>query len=118
MNGLFMKESGALHVKIHVVNRGDSLWRISQQYGVSTNRIVRINGLENPYKLVIGLALLIPEPYSSVQGTTRGYSRKNRESVWNNRTGNHANESHNKSFYDLSRAKTYHLGHLLYSKGT
>ncbi|KQU25892.1 hypothetical protein ASG65_14925 [Bacillus sp. Leaf13] len=33
------------------------------QYGVSTNRIVRINGLENPYKLVIGLALLIPEPY-------------------------------------------------------
>ncbi len=58
-----MKESGAVHVKIHVVNRGDSLWGISQQYGVSTNRIVRINGLENPDKLVIGLALLIPEPY-------------------------------------------------------
>ncbi|HER2157404.1 TPA: LysM peptidoglycan-binding domain-containing protein [Streptococcus pyogenes] len=46
-----MKESGALHVKIHVVNRGDSLWRVSQQYGVSTNLIVRINGLENPDKL-------------------------------------------------------------------
>lgn len=52
-----------MHVKIHVVNRGDSLWGISQQYGVSINRIVRINGLENPDKLVIGLALLIPEPY-------------------------------------------------------
>ncbi|AXN41906.1 spore gernimation protein [Peribacillus butanolivorans] len=50
-------------MKIHVVNKGDSLWKISQQYGVSTNRIVRINGLENPEKLVIGLALLIPEPY-------------------------------------------------------
>lgn len=58
-----MKESGAVHVKIHVVNRGDSLWGISQQYGVSINRIVRVNGLENPDKLVIGLALLIPEPY-------------------------------------------------------
>ncbi|MGG0288394.1 LysM peptidoglycan-binding domain-containing protein [Peribacillus butanolivorans] len=50
-------------MKIHVVNKGDSLWKISQQYGVSTNRIVRINDLENPEKLVIGLALLIPEPY-------------------------------------------------------
>ncbi|MFD4820498.1 LysM peptidoglycan-binding domain-containing protein [Peribacillus butanolivorans] len=50
-------------MKIHVVNNGDTLWKISQQYGVSTNRIVRINGLENPEKLVIGLALLIPEPY-------------------------------------------------------
>lgn len=39
------------------------MWGISQQYGVSTNRIVRINGLENPDKLVIGLALLIPDPY-------------------------------------------------------
>lgn len=52
-----------MHVKIHVVNRGDSLWGISQQYDVSINRIVRINGLENPDKLVIGLALFIPEPY-------------------------------------------------------
>ncbi|CAN7649777.1 LysM peptidoglycan-binding domain-containing protein [Peribacillus frigoritolerans] len=39
------------------------MWRISQQSGVSTNRVVRINSLENPDKLVIGLALLIPEPY-------------------------------------------------------
>jgi spore germination protein len=50
-------------LKIHVVNRGDSLWEISQKYGVSTNQIVKVNGLEKPNILVIGLALLIPEPY-------------------------------------------------------
>lgn len=57
-----MRERGE-KVKIHVVNRGDVLWRISQQYGVSTNQIVRVNGLENPNNLVIGQALLIPEQY-------------------------------------------------------
>lgn len=113
-----MKESGALHVKIHVVNRGDSLWRVSQQYGVSTNRIVRINGLENPDKLVIGLALLIPEPYLQYRVQQGDTLDKIANQFGTNRTGNHANESHNKSFYYLSRAKTYHSGHLLYSKGT
>lgn len=58
-----IKESGVGHVKIHVVKSGDSIWGISRQYGVSANRMIRVNGLENPNKLVIGLALLIPEPY-------------------------------------------------------
>ncbi|MGE8203227.1 LysM peptidoglycan-binding domain-containing protein [Heyndrickxia sp. NPDC080065] len=50
-------------MKIHVVSKGDILWKISRQYGVSTNQIVKVNGLENPNSLVIGQALLIPEPY-------------------------------------------------------
>lgn len=57
------KESGGVNVKIHVVKRGDSLWRISRQYGVSTTEIVRMNALENPEMLVIGQALVIPQPY-------------------------------------------------------
>ncbi|OMP65705.1 LysM peptidoglycan-binding domain-containing protein [Domibacillus epiphyticus] len=50
-------------MKIHVVRRGDTLWRISRQYGISTNRIVEANGLEQPDKLLNGMALVIPEPY-------------------------------------------------------
>ena len=50
-------------MKIHVVKRGDSLWGISRQYGISTTQIVRVNSLENPETLVIGQALVIPEPY-------------------------------------------------------
>jgi spore germination protein len=48
---------------IHVVKRGETLAAIAQHYSVSTNAIVRANGLENPNRLVIGQALVIPNPY-------------------------------------------------------
>ncbi|OLN23142.1 spore gernimation protein [Domibacillus antri] len=50
-------------MKIHVVIRGDTLSGIARQYGIHTTRLVEVNGLEQPDKLVIGQALLIPEPY-------------------------------------------------------
>jgi spore germination protein len=61
-----------VNVKIYVVRKGDTLWRISQQYGVSTNQIVKTNGLEYPDKLLIGQALLIPQylSYKVQQGDT------------------------------------------------
>jgi spore germination protein len=49
-------------VKIHVVQRGESLWLISQRYGVGINRIITVNELPNPNQLVVGLALVIPTP--------------------------------------------------------
>lgn len=48
---------------IHVVQRGDSIWRLSQRYGIDTIEIVNANGLENPNQLVVGQALVIPTPY-------------------------------------------------------
>ena len=57
------RESGALSVQIHVVQAGETLWRLAKQYRVSVNRIVEANGLEQPEKLIIGQALLIPPPY-------------------------------------------------------
>lgn len=50
-------------MQIHVVQRGENLWLISKRYGVHINRIIAVNELEDPNHLVIGLALLIPEPY-------------------------------------------------------
>ncbi|WP_332632742.1 LysM peptidoglycan-binding domain-containing protein [Halalkalibacter flavus] len=44
---------------IHVVQSGDSLWRISQLYNVPIPTLMEINGLESPL-LVPGLALYIP----------------------------------------------------------
>ena len=54
---------------IHVVKSGDNLWKLSQEYGISVNRIVSANGLEQPGKLVAGQALFIPDaqPRYSVQ---------------------------------------------------
>ncbi|WNB90771.1 LysM peptidoglycan-binding domain-containing protein [Bacillus sp. NEB1478] len=48
---------------IHVVQGGDSLWKISQRYGVGINSIVKTNGLENQNILVVGQALVIPNDF-------------------------------------------------------
>ena len=48
-------------MKIHVVQSGNSLWQISQLYGVTINQIVAANQLTNANQLVVGQALVIPE---------------------------------------------------------
>lgn len=48
---------------IHVVQRGDSLWKISQNYNVQISSIVRANGIENQNVLVVGQALVIPNDF-------------------------------------------------------
>lgn len=45
---------------IHVVQNGETLWDISQIYGVNYLEIARINELPDPNRLVPGLALVIP----------------------------------------------------------
>ncbi|MGG5253426.1 LysM peptidoglycan-binding domain-containing protein [Neobacillus sp. SM06] len=49
-------------MQIHVVQRGEALWAISQRYRVTIDQIVRVNQLENPNQLVVGMALVIPTP--------------------------------------------------------
>ncbi|MEC5425541.1 LysM peptidoglycan-binding domain-containing protein [Virgibacillus sp. C22-A2] len=48
-------------MQIHVVQSGDSLWRISQNYATDINQIILVNQLDNPDVLVIGQSLVIPE---------------------------------------------------------
>ncbi|MFC4559554.1 LysM peptidoglycan-binding domain-containing protein [Virgibacillus kekensis] len=48
-------------MKIHVVQQGDTLWRIAQNYGSDINQIILLNQLDNPDALVIGQSLVIPE---------------------------------------------------------
>lgn len=45
---------------IHVVRAGETLWQIANNYRVSIESIVEVNGLPDPNRLVIGLALVIP----------------------------------------------------------
>ncbi|MBY7142117.1 LysM peptidoglycan-binding domain-containing protein [Virgibacillus sp. NKC19-3] len=49
-------------MQIHVVQRGESLWRIAQHYGSDMNQIAYVNELDNPDVLVVGEALVIPDP--------------------------------------------------------
>jgi spore germination protein len=54
-------EDGGECMKIHVVQTGDTIWRIAQTYGADINQIVLVNQLENPNVLVVGQSLVIPE---------------------------------------------------------
>lgn len=53
---------------IHAVKAGETLWRISQNYGVSLQQIIDINRLPDPGRLVVGQTILIPaRQYHTVQ---------------------------------------------------
>jgi spore germination protein len=47
-------------MQIHVVKAGESLWRISQSYGVSLQAVIDANNPPDPGRLAIGQALVIP----------------------------------------------------------
>ncbi len=49
-------------MQIHVVKPGDSMTSISNQYGVSAERIIIENELPNPEKLVVGQSIGIRKP--------------------------------------------------------
>ncbi|MET0787268.1 MAG: SafA/ExsA family spore coat assembly protein [Paenisporosarcina sp.] len=47
---------------VHVVQKGDTLWKISRQYGVSFDEVKRLNAhLANPDYIVPGMKIFVPE---------------------------------------------------------
>lgn len=44
----------------YIVQRGDTLWRLSQRFGVSLDALIKANNLSNPNVLHIGQELIIP----------------------------------------------------------
>lgn len=50
-------------MKIYVVQKGDTLSKISHKFGTTNQQIVFANGLEDPNRLVVGEAVVIPAPY-------------------------------------------------------
>ncbi|MCC2250653.1 MAG: LysM peptidoglycan-binding domain-containing protein [Bacillota bacterium] len=49
-------------MQIHVIKRNDTLWNIAERYGSDYRQIAVLNQLNNPNILVIGQALVIPDP--------------------------------------------------------
>ena len=47
-------------VTIHVVQRGEILYAIALRFGVTTETLVRLNGIANPNSLQVGERLLVP----------------------------------------------------------
>lgn len=58
-----VEQSAKQHV--HIVREGDSLWRLSRQYGVSMQSLMRANGLTETSILQVGMRLVIPRETGS-----------------------------------------------------
>ncbi|MDX2162594.1 MAG: LysM peptidoglycan-binding domain-containing protein [bacterium] len=53
---------------IHVVQRGETLFRIGMRYGLTVDEMVTLNGLPNPDSIQVGQRLLVPaQPGSASQ---------------------------------------------------
>jgi LysM repeat protein len=50
---------------VHIVQWGESLSMIAEQYGVTVEAIMAANGLEDPNYVYVGQKLVIPMPYGS-----------------------------------------------------
>lgn len=48
------------NVTVHVVQRGETLFRIAQRYGLTVDTIARYNAIGNPSSILVGQRLLIP----------------------------------------------------------
>ncbi|MBP7088186.1 MAG: LysM peptidoglycan-binding domain-containing M23 family metallopeptidase [Candidatus Omnitrophica bacterium] len=47
----------------YIVKKGDSLWKISKNYGVSVERIMRENNISSTHNLKVGQRIFIPNYY-------------------------------------------------------
>jgi LysM repeat protein len=58
--------SGAVHVEpdlvgvVHVVRRGETIYRIARTYGIDARELMDVNGLSDPRQLEVGAELFIP----------------------------------------------------------
>lgn len=56
-------------MKVHIVQKGDTLWKISRQYGISFEELKRVNAhLANPDYIVPGMKIFLPETKENQTG--------------------------------------------------
>lgn len=54
-------EGGSFVVEVHIVQKGDTLWKISRQYGISFEELKRVNAhLATPDYIVPGMKIFLP----------------------------------------------------------
>ena len=66
------KRPSTINPKVHVVRRGETLWRISQRYGTTVNAIQRANNISDPTTLRTGQRLRIPSRTRVAASTKSG----------------------------------------------
>ena len=64
-------------MKIHIVQKGDTLWNLAKKYGVSFDELKKMNSqLSNPDMIMPGMKIKIPGTGSGKQGNIQIGSKK------------------------------------------
>ena len=69
-------------IKTYVVKRGDTLYGISNQFGVSVNDIIKVNNIEDPSNIKISTLLKIPEELGTNPTTIIKYTVKKGDTLY------------------------------------
>lgn len=72
---------------VHIVRKGDSLWRLSRQYGVSLRSLMEANNLTEKSILQVGMCLVIPREvgrsFSGIERSSWGtYTVRKGDTLW------------------------------------
>lgn len=64
---------GILLVDVHIVVKGDTLWKIARQYGISFDELKRVNAhLANPDYIVPGMKIFLPKKKADHMPSQKG----------------------------------------------
>jgi LysM repeat protein/outer membrane protein assembly factor BamB len=66
----------------YTVQSGDTLWKIAQKHGVTTQAIIDANKLDPTKYLYVGQKLIIPSTTKPVQSTTVTYTVQSGDTLW------------------------------------
>src|SRR6478609_8734411 len=59
---------GEIRVKIHIVQKGDTLWKIAKKYGVNFEELKKLNTqLSNPDMIMPGMKIKVPTTGGSIK---------------------------------------------------
>src|SRR5690625_4056128 len=71
-------KGASIHLKIHIVQKGDTLWEIAKQYGVDFEQLKQANSqLSSPDMIMPGMKIKIPS--SSKQVKKEGIKEEKKE---------------------------------------
>jgi len=77
---MIRREEGRKKLRIHIVQKGDTLWKIAKEYGVSFEDLKRLNAhLANPDYIVPGMEIILPEKMNREGHREGGHREGNRE---------------------------------------
>ena len=78
---------------IHVVQPGDSLYRIAQLHSVPLPFLIQQNELHEPYRLTPGQTIVVPQPEKDVHRPPRRHARQHCRAERHNRDAAVAEQS-------------------------